>query len=227
MSFDQYLHDNLLATQRLFEASKGSGVGKIIYASSSSIYGDAEAYPTPESTRPLPISPYGMTKLAGENLAYLYHRRFGVPTVSLRFFTVYGPRQRPDMAFHIFCRALLEGTPITIFGDGEQSREFTYVHDVVQAIVAAAEKGRAGEVYNVGGGGEVTVNAAIQILREVSGRDTEVRYGESMAGDARRTVADTSKARNDLGFVPSIGLREGLEAEYRYVEDLLKASAAK
>ncbi len=226
-SFDQYLHDNLLATQRLLEAAKTSSVSKIVYASSSSIYGDAEAYPTPETTRPLPISPYGMTKLAGENLAYLYHRKFGVPTVSLRFFTVYGPRQRPDMAFHIFCRALLEGQPINIFGDGEQSREFTFVHDVVRAIIAAGDKGTPGEVYNVGGGGEVTVNEAIQILREVSGKGTEVRYGESMAGDARRTVADTSKAREGLGFVPETGLREGLEAEYRYVEELLRVSATK
>lgn len=223
-SFDQYLRDNLLATQRLLEACKGREVKKLIFASSSSVYGDAEAFPITETVKPLPISPYGLTKLAGENLCRLYGRSHQVASVSLRFFTVYGPRQRPDMAFHVFGRALHDKTPIEIFGDGRQSREFTYVGDVVRAVRLAAERAEPGSVYNIGGGGEVSLNEAVRMLMDISRTDVPVRFGESQAGDARRTVADTSRALQDLGFKPEIALREGLEKEWEWLQGLFESA---
>lgn len=221
-AFKQYLYDNVLASQRLFEAASRSRVSKLVYASSSSVYGDAACYPTAETLTPQPISPYGMTKLATEQLAGLY-AEFGVPAVGLRLFTVYGERQRPDMFFHLLCRAVIEGRPVDVFGDGNQSREFTYAGDVIDAFIAAAASGRPGEVYNIGGGGEVTVNETIAALAAISGRLVDVRYTASRAGDARRTGADISKARQELGFAPRVGLYEGLEREYRWVEALVAA----
>ena len=223
VSFDQYLRDNLLATQRLLEACKGREIKKLILASSSSIYGDAKAFPISESTSPLPISPYGLTKLAAENLCRLYWRSYEIPAVSLRFFTVYGPRQRPDMAFHVFGRALHTNAPIEIFGDGRQSREFTYVGDVVRAVQLAALHAGPGSVYNIGGGGEVSLNDAVRMLMDISQTEVPVRFGQSQAGDARRTVADTSQAQQDLAFQPEVTLREGLEREWEWLRDLLSS----
>jgi nucleoside-diphosphate-sugar epimerase len=226
-SFDTYVKDNVLATQKLLEAAKGLRPERLIYASSSSVYGDAETYPTPESATPRPVSPYGVTKLAGEHLCHLYRRRFGVPALALRFFTVYGPRQRPDMAFHIFARSLLTGRPIEIFGDGEQSREFTYVGDAVRALLLAAERGRPGAVYNIGGGEEVTLDAALALLMKTSGREVPVHHSEDQPGDARRTAADPALARRDLGYEPRIGLEEGLRSEYAWLEALLTQPAGR
>ncbi|MGE0057664.1 MAG: NAD-dependent epimerase/dehydratase family protein [Dehalococcoidia bacterium] len=224
-AFEQYLHDNVLASQRLFEAASREQVGKLVYASSSSVYGDAACYPTGETVTPQPISPYGMTKLATEQLAALYAKS-GLPAVGLRLFTVYGERQRPDMFFHLLCRSVIEGRSIEVFGDGNQSREFTYVGDVVDAFVAAAASGRPDEVYNVGGGGEVSVNETIATLEAISGRTASVRYTSRQAGDARRTAADISKARRELGFAPNVPLREGLEREYRWLEMLVTEDTA-
>src|SRR6185503_14395739 len=158
--FDLYLRRNVLATQRVFEAAAAAGV-RVVFASSSSVYGEAERYPTPEDTPPRPLSPYGITKLACEHLARAYGRSFGLDAVVLRYFNAYGPRQRPDMAFPRVVAALLEGHPFTLYGDGEQSRSFTYVGDVVSATVAAMERASAGDVLNVGGGEEATMNDAI------------------------------------------------------------------
>jgi nucleoside-diphosphate-sugar epimerase len=152
----------------------------------------------------------------------LYWRRYGVPALTLRFFTVYGPRQRPDMAFHIFMCALLTGRPIEVFGDGEQSREFTYVDDLVNALVLAPGKGPAGGVYNIGGGSEVTLNDALDLLMRISGRSVEVRYGDKQPGDARRTAADPTLARRDLEYEPRVGLEEGLRAQYEWLEKLVR-----
>jgi nucleoside-diphosphate-sugar epimerase len=226
-SFETYLKDNVYATQRLLEAVKARPVQKFIYASSSSVYGDAESYPTPETATPKPLSPYGVTKLAAEHLSWLYWRRYKVPAVSLRFFTVYGPRQRPDMAFHIFSRALLSGQPIEVYGDGEQSREFTYVDDAVRAVMLAAEKGAPGSVYNIGGGSEVTLNEAIRLLMQISGREVPLRYGEKQPGDARRTAADASLTRRELGYEPKVGLEQGLRAEFGWLESLLSLPVAR
>lgn len=216
--FEIYTVNNIEATQRLLEAAVGKKLEKLVYASSSSVYGDDTKMPMREDARPGPVSPYGVTKLAAEHLCMLYHANFGVPAVALRYFTVYGPRQRPDMAFHRFIRAGLEGRPITVFGDGMQTRDFTYVADAVSATAAAAEAGVPGRVYNIGGGSRVSVNDVLAILRRWQ-PGIEVRYQETEKGDMRDTYADTSRARADLGFKPGYSLEQGLEMEYRWLKD--------
>jgi len=208
--FEVYLNENLLTTQLLLEAVKEVEVNRFVYASSSSIYGDAERFPTPESEPPRPVSPYGVTKLAGEHLCHLYFSRFGVPTVALRYFTVFGPRQRPDMAFTRFIEAARQGSEVEIFGDGLQSRDFTFVEDAVSATVAAAEKGRPGEAYNVAGGAQATVLEVLDLLGELLRSEVAVRHLPAVPGDARHTGADTAKARRDLGYAPQTGLEAGL-----------------
>lgn len=211
--FEVYTTQNVLATQRLLEAAREVGVARIVYASSSSIYGDAESYPTSELATPRPISPYGVTKLAGEHLCMLYQQKFEVPTVALRYFTVYGPGQRPDMAFSRFIDSALEGSPITVFGDGNQVRDFTFVGDVVRATIAAARVGTEGRVYNVAGGAETTVLEVIETLREVLGRPVEIDHRPPVPGDAWRTGADTARAREELGYEPTVSLQRGLELQ--------------
>jgi UDP-glucuronate 4-epimerase len=211
--FEIYLNENLLATQLLLEAVRDTDVRQFVFASSSSVYGDAERLPTRESDTPRPVSPYGVTKLAGEHLCHLYFSRFDVPTVPLRYFTVFGPRQRPDMAFTRFIQAATEDREIEIFGDGLQSRDFTYVDDAVSATIAAAAKGRPGEAYNIAGGAQATVLEVVEILGELLGRDVPVRHLPPVPGDARHTGADTEKARGDLGYVPRTGLQQGLSQQ--------------
>ena len=215
-SFDVYLKTNVLATQLLLEAAKDQPIKKFVYASSSSIYGEAESFPISEETVPHPESPYGVTKLAGEQLCYLYWRNHGVPTVSLRYFTVYGPRQRPDMAFHKFIRAIFEGSEVTIYGDGAQTRDFTYVEDAVSANVLACQSELAGEVMNIGGGSQITLRKAIEVLERVVGKRAKLRFEASKHGDARNTAADISRARTLLGYDPSVGLEKGLSKEVEY-----------
>jgi UDP-glucuronate 4-epimerase len=217
-TFADYLDQNVLATQRLLEACRDASIQKFVYASSSSIYGDAERFPTKEEDLPAPISPYGVTKLAGEHLSRLYFRAHGLPTVALRYFTIYGPRQRPDMAFCRFIAAAFEGEPITVFGDGEQVRDFTYVGDVVAATMAAAEKGTPGVSYNIAGGTQTTIREVIDAIGELTGRAVRVDHLDAVAGDARRTGADTSLARADLGYAPAIDLREGLSRQVAHAE---------
>lgn len=208
--FSSYCDNNILATQRLLEAAKSkSHIKKIVYASSSSIYGNAETFPTSESVAPQPVSPYGVTKLAGEHLMSLYATEFSVPTVSLRYFTVYGPRQRPDMAFHRFISAALKGAELTLFGDGEQSRDFTFISDIVEANILAAQKGQPGRVFNIGGGTQATVNNVLDIIRSKTG-DLRIRKDERQVGDARHTSADTSRARSELGYRPQVSLEQGI-----------------
>jgi nucleoside-diphosphate-sugar epimerase len=215
--FDTYTACNVLATQRLLEQCRQvPSIQRIVYASSSSVYGNAESFPTPESVNPRPVSPYGVTKLAAEHLACLYATEFGLPTVSLRYFTVYGPRQRPDMAFNRFISDALSGRELTVYGDGEQSRDFTYIDDIVAANILAAERGEKGGVYNLGGGTQATVNQVLQILRTELG-DLSVRYHERQAGDARHTGADTTRARTVLGFAPTVSLEEGIRREVQWM----------
>ena len=220
-AFPDYLTRNVLATQRLFEAAAQSGV-KVVYASSSSIYGDAERYPTPESTLPHPNSPYGITKLACEHLAASYGRSFGLEAVGLRYFTVYGPRQRPDMAFTRIAEALAEGRPFELYGDGGQSRSFTYVADVVQATVAALG-GEPGGIYNVGGDTEATMREAIELLERISGRTLELAQGPPAAGDMRRTKADTTRIRADLGWEATTSLEDGLRSQWEWASGRVAA----
>jgi nucleoside-diphosphate-sugar epimerase len=213
--FETYVSRNVLATQALLEAARGVPLTKFVYASSSSVYGDAEAYPTAETLRPRPVSPYGVTKLAAEHLCELYRLGFGVPTVSLRLFTVYGPRQRPDMAFNRFCAAAANGRRIVVFGDGEQRRDFTFVGDIVAATIAAAEAPDAiGGIYNIGGGSQASVNEALALIAELAGRPLEVEHVPQEHGDVRDTGADIGRARADLGFEARTSLRDGLAAQW-------------
>jgi len=215
--FRTYTENNVEATQKLLEACVGRPLHRFVYASSSSLYGDNVTFPMREDALPQPVSPYGVTKLAAEQLCYLYHVNYQVPTTSVRYFTVYGPRQRPDMAFNKFIKAALAGQPITLFGDGEQTRDFTYVSDAVAATVAAGEKGVPGRAYNVGGGSRVTVNHVLDIIGRLTGKPLDVRREAVQKGDMRDTFADTTLARADLGFAPAVSLEEGLEAEYRWL----------
>jgi nucleoside-diphosphate-sugar epimerase len=215
--FRVYSDNNVDASQQLLEACVGLPLHKFVYASSSSIYGDNVSIPMRETALPQPVSPYGVTKLAAEQLCYLYHVNHGVPTSSLRYFTVYGPRQRPDMGFHRFISAAIAGDPITLYGDGEQTRDFTFVHDAVAATVAAGERGIPGRAYNIGGGSRVSINQVLDLIGRVSGRSLDVRREPAQKGDMRDTFADTSLARADLGFVPTVSLEEGIAAEYRWL----------
>jgi UDP-glucose 4-epimerase len=217
-SFKIYTDNNILATQVLLEACKESPVKKFVYASSSSIYGDTRDLPMRESSLPYPVSPYGVSKLAAEHLCCLYHRNFGIPTVSLRYFTVYGARQRPDMAFHRFFRWALEGNALEVYGDGQQSRDFTHVDDIAEANWLALEKGLPGEVFNIGGGSCVTLNEVIQMIKAVVGQELEVHYKSVQKGDVRHTFADMSKARGKLGYQPKVSIQEGLEREYEWMK---------
>ena len=216
--FDRFVHNNVEATQRLLEALRAGPGARLVYASSSSVYGESERLPTPEDAPPRPLSPYGVTKLAGEQLCRVYHANHGVDVVALRFFTVYGPRQRPDMAFRRFCEAAADGAPIALYGDGRQSRDFTFVADVVEAIRAAGSvAGVGGRAYNIGGGAPVSLNAALERIAAIAGRPLDVRRSGRESGDVLHTAADVSRARRDLGFVPSAGLSEGLAAEFEWV----------
>ena len=208
-TFSVYLRDNILATQRLFEAAARSGV-RIVLASTSSVYGNAESYPTHEEMLPRPVSPYGVTKLACESLARTYAECFGLETIVLRYFTVYGPRQRPDMAFARIISALLSEKPFHVYGTGEQSRDFTYVADAVEATVAAMEGGYPGRIYNVGGGSETTLRDVIALLERLAGTHLDVRYEPAAVGDVRRTAADTTLIRSELDWRPQTALADGL-----------------
>ena len=207
--FPLYVRRNLIATQRLFEAAAAAGT-RVVFASSSSVYGEAEAYPTPEHATPQPISPYGITKLGCEQLARAYALGFGLDAVTLRYFTVYGPRQRPDMFFRRVCDALLDGATFEIYGSGEQSRSFTEVGDTVAATIAAMERAPAGALYNVGGGEEASMLEAIALLEQISGRTLDVSHVGAAKGDVARTKADVSRIREALGWEPETGVEGGL-----------------
>ena len=220
--FGIYTANNIDATQALLEAATGlSSLERLVYSSSSSVYGDRVAMPMREDALPEPVSPYGVSKLAAEQLCYLYFANFGVPTVSLRYFTVYGPRQRPDMAFHKFLRATMLGEPIGVYGDGDQTRDFTFISDAVNANVLAATRGVAGRVYNIGGGSRVSVNEVLTMIERVTGRRPTVNVDSAQKGDMRHTYADTSRARADLGYAPTVGLEAGLAAEYQWLTGIL------
>jgi nucleoside-diphosphate-sugar epimerase len=215
--FESYVRNNVGATQHLLEALRCQPGARLIYASSSSIYGDAEVFPTPETALPQPRSPYGATKLAAEHLCRLYNTNFNIPTVSLRLFTVYGPRQRPDMAFSRFCHAAVARTPISVYGDGKQTRDFTYVEDVVTAMRQAATAERAvGNSYNLGGGAQVALLSVFQLLREFAGTTLDLQFHETQHGDVRDTAADTTRARQDLGFAPATAFEEGLAKQFEW-----------
>jgi nucleoside-diphosphate-sugar epimerase len=227
--FGAYLRNNVLATQRLLEALTRHPQTRFVYASSSSVYGNAERLPTPESTTPSPLSPYGVTKLAVEQVCQTYSRNQGIETSGLRYFSVYGPRQRPDMAFHRFCRAAIEAQPISVYGDGTQTRDFTFVADAVAATISAseAELEDRERIFNVGGDAQVSVNQAIELIGSLTGRTIEVTYEARAAGDARDTSADTTRANEELGYRPETTLERGLAEEVDWMTQLLAAAPSK
>lgn len=216
--FQIYTRLNVDATQILLEACVGRAIDRVVYASSSSVYGDEVPLPMTEDALPRPVSPYGVTKLAAEHLCQLYYVNYRVPTVSLRYFTVYGPRQRPDMGFNRFFSAVLDGRPVTQYGDGLQTRDFTFVADAVTATAAAAVRGAPGGVYNIGGGSRVSLLEVFDMIGRVSGRRLAIDRQPAQKGDMRDTYADTGRARADLGFVPTVGLEEGLRQMFVWME---------
>jgi len=216
--FKVYTDANILATQRLLEACRGRELKRFVFASSSSVYGDTPDLPAGESSLLAPVSPYGVSKAAGEQLCNLYQANFGLPCVSLRYFTVYGPRQRPDMAFHRFLKAIAQGAPIRLFGDGSQSRDFTYIDDIVAGTLAALA-GRPGQTYNLGGGHRLELAAVIRLMEEIVGRPVEIRYDSKVKGDVRHTAAKITKAQKDLGFEPRFELAEGLARELEWLKE--------
>jgi len=211
-TFDIYVRDNLLATQRVFEAATRAGT-RVVFASSSSVYGNAEAYPTSEDATPRPVSPYGVTKLCCEQLADAYRSTAGLDYVGMRYFTVYGPRQRPDMAIERIASALADGTGFEVYGTGEQSRDVTYVDDAVTATLAAMDAAPAGVVYNVGGGSETTLREIIDLCQSIADRELDVRFAPVAPGDVRRTAADTTRIRDDVGWRAQTSLEEGLTSQ--------------
>ena len=219
--FRLYTAHNIDATQVLLEACRDAPLQRFVLASSSSVYGDAASLPLREDAPLEPVSPYGATKLAAEHLCRIYNRACGLPTVALRYFTVYGPRQRPDMAFYRFLAALRDGAPVTLYGDGTQTRDFTYVGDAVRATIAAGHRGAPGGVYNIGGGSRVAVNDALAVMARCTGRTVTVRREAGGEGDMRDTWADTSRARRDLGYAPSVTLEQGISAEYAWLSAAL------
>ncbi len=214
--FKTYVRNNIHATQRLLEEASRRPVRTFVYASSSSVYGNAVSYPTAEDSPLAPISPYAMSKSATEEIANVYLRTRGVPVVGLRYFTVYGPRQRPDMAFTRFFDAALCGRPLPILGDGRQLREFTYVDDVVRATIAAGEKGHPGQAYNVGGGSSVQLDDVIALMERLIGRPLERVYDRAPRGDVRETRADGTLSADHLDFRPATTLDVGLEAQFEF-----------
>ncbi|BAB75208.1 NAD-dependent epimerase/dehydratase family protein [Anabaena sp. FACHB-709] len=220
--FRAYTERNINATQVLLEAAKDAQqLTRLVFASTSSVYGDAETLPTHEGIPPQPVSPYGITKLAAERLCGLYHKNFGVPFVALRYFTVYGPRQRPDMAFHKFFKSVLQDEAIPVYGDGQQTRDFTFVSDAVAANLAAASVPAAvGEIFNIGGGSRVVLAEVLDTMEQIVGQPIKRNHIEKAMGDARHTAADVSKARKILGYEPKVSLREGLSLEWQWVKAL-------
>ena len=224
-SFRIYTENNVLATQTLLEACRSSNLKRFVYASSSSVYGDTDVLPMREDAICRPVSPYGVTKLAGEQLGLLYNKNFDVPVVALRFFTVYGPRQRPDMAFNRFIRAMLEGRPICLYGNGSQTRDFTFISDILDGLIASLEAPR-GAVYNLGGGSRVSLIDAVKTLEEGMGVGAVIEADSVQAGDVTHTWADLSAAVRDLSYDPRVGLAEGLRLEAEWLESAIAAGLA-
>ena len=220
--FEIYTTNNVLATQRILEQVKEIGLKRFVYAGSSSVFGDVDSFPMTETDTPKPVSPYGVTKLAAEHLCLLYHRNFGVPTVSVRYFTVYGPGQRPDMAFHRFCRAILTGGKIPVYGNGKQTRDFTYIDDIVAGTIAAINGDCSGEVINLGGGARISLYECIEIIEKCAGKKADIDWSGFQKGDVRHTAADISKAQRLLGYAPKVPVAEGLARELEWMKTLLE-----
>lgn len=224
--FEIYTTNNVLATQRMLEKVKDIGLKKVILAGSSSVYGDVNTFPMNEEDHPRPVSPYGVTKLASEHLCMLYYKNFQLPTVSLRYFTVFGPGQRPDMAFHRFCIALERESLLPLYGNGSQTRDFTFIDDIVAGNIAAIDADCAGQVINLGGGSRISLMECIHILEKISGKKAKFDRGAVQKGDVRHTAADITRAKELLGFEPKVSVAQGLEAEYAWIMKLMEEGYA-
>jgi len=222
--FSHYTESNILATQKVLEALKGHNGIKLVHSSSSSVYGETVQLPMKEEHPLKPVSPYGATKLAAEHLCELYYFNYGLRYVALRYFTVYGPRQRPDMAFSRFILGALGRGEIEVFGDGEQTRDFTYVSDAVEANILAMRYEGEKRVFNIGGGSRVSINKVISIIESIVGESVERIYLERARGDVSNTWADTSLAAAELGFRPSVSLEDGLEKEIEWYREYISSS---
>jgi len=218
-SFEIYTQNNILATQKLLEYYKDRNLKKFIFASSSSIYGNTDQLPITEDAQKNPYSPYGVTKLAAENLCLLYYMNYGTPIVSLRYFTVYGPRQRPDMGINKFVHAALNGDVIEVYGDGNQTRDFTFISDVIQANLLAAYADTVGECFNIGGGSRISVNDLLKLIEKVVGKDIHIKYIEMQKGDVQHTFADVTKAEKMIGYKPVIKIENGVQ---KYVDSVIE-----
>ncbi len=223
-SFQAYIDHNIRATQALLEAVKDNRGPRIVFASSSSVYGQTNELPTKETSEKRPLSPYGATKLAGEALCQLYHMNYDLDVISLRYFTVFGPRQRPDMAFNRFFRSIINGQEIRIFGTGKQTRDFTCVADIVTGTIAAMNKGVSGRAYNLGGGHRRKLDDVVKKIFEIAGKDTRLVFEPVQKGDVRDTCADTGLAKKEIGFSPQTSLEHGLREEYEWLKDMLSAN---
>ena len=219
--FENYIDCNIRATQRLCEAARDKPIKKFVYASSSSVYGETAELPMREDAPVRPVSPYGVTKLDAENMCLLYRKSYGLPAVCLRYFTVYGPRQRPDMAFHRFLKGAMSGQPIEIYGNGEQTRDFTHVSDIVAANLQAMAYNGTGTVFNIGGGSRVSVNHVLDVIGRYAQGEFDVRYKDRERGDVSHTYADTTLARSELGFEPGMTLEEGIASEAEWLKSIL------
>ena len=218
--FRHYIHCNIDATQQLLEAARALHMPKIVYSSSSSVYGNARQMPMSEDALPSPLSPYGVTKLSAEQMCVLYHYNYGLNVVALRYFTVYGPRQRPDMAFHKFIRAGLRGEPIEVYGDGNQTRDFTFVDDAVAANVAAMQWSKPLGVFNVGGGANVGLQYVVGLIEQAVGRKLQIEFKPPVHGDVRDTHADTRRVAAELGWRAQVRVEEGIPAEVAWLRQL-------
>lgn len=219
--FNIYCHNNILGTQKLLEACKTREGIRIVYASSSSVYGETLKFPMAETDLPQPVSPYGVSKLSAEHLMCLYTANYGLHTTSLRYFTVYGPRQRPDMAFHKLCRALVTGEEFLMYGSGEQTRDFTFISDIVEANINAGKFGKPGGVYNIGGGSRISMNNVIAMLEGIAGKEVKINRVERHHGDVTHTGADVTRAATDWGYAPKIALEQGLARELEFIENVI------
>lgn len=217
-SFEIYVDNNILATQKLIEACKDKWIKRFVFASSSSVYGETGANQTSEDNELRPVSPYGMSKVAGELLCRLYHKNYSFPAISLRYFTAFGPRQRPDMALRRFISAMARGQEVQIYGDGHQTRDFTYVSDVVEANILAMDRGRSGAAYNIGGGARVELMEAVTAIERLLGKKAKVYFAPDQKGEMRHTLADIARAAAELGYRPKVNFIDGLKRQIDWME---------